>query len=110
MGAKYGSNAGNDHSSKNGEDMGPPGVTPIRCRICGRKLGQVYSTNGIVICDKCGHRFYIRIHGEVALAMPARYLQYAGYYDDADEYIGKVQKRVDGEQILINEPVFDVEE
>ena len=109
MGAKYGSSARNDHSRKNGEDMVPSGMTPIRCRICGRKLGQAYSTNGIVICDKCGYRFYIRIYGEVALDMPACNLQYEGYYDDADEYMDKVQKRVNGEQILINEPVFEME-
>ena len=109
MGVKCNSNTGNNNSRKYEDYQVPPGMTTIVCQRCGRKLGQVYSTNGIVTCDKCGYRSYTRIYGEAVLTMPARYLQYEGYYDDADEYIHKIRKRVNGEQILIKEPVFEME-
>ena len=110
MGVKCSSDTRRSNSRQYIDNQVLPGMTSIICRRCRRELGQAYSTNSIAICDKCGYRFYIRICGGVEVTMPARYIQYKGYYDDADEYMGKVQKRVEGEQILINEPVFEIEE
>lgn len=109
MGGKYISGTGKTRSGKYEDAQVPPGMTTIVCQRCGRKLGRVFSTNGIMTCDKCGYRFYTRIYGETVITMPVRYLEYEGYYDDADEYIHKVQKRVKAEQILIREPVFEME-
>ena len=103
IGAKYSSDTRSNSFRKKEGILVPPGMTNIFCQRCGRKLGQVYSTNGLVTCDKCGYRSYTRIYGRIQVILPADYLHFEGYYDDADEYIHKVQKRINGEQILIKD-------
>ena len=107
MGANYTSNTRNNNSRKKEENLVPPGMTTIFCQRCGRKLGQVFSTNGITTCDKCGYRSYTRIYGRVQVILPADYLQFEGYYEDADEYIHKAQERINGEQVMIKDDFYD---
>ena len=108
MGVKCSSNTRNSNSSKYEENQVPPGMTPIVCQRCGRKLGQAYSTNSVATCDKCGCQFYIRIYGGVKVTMPAVNLQYEGYYEETDSYIHKIRTVVNGDQKLIRNPISEV--
>ena len=103
------SNTRTSNSSKQGENTGIPGMTPIICQRCGRRLGQVYSTNGFVTCDKCGRKSYTRIDKGAVIILPANYLDYEGYYEDAEQYMHKVRERVNGEQVLIRYPLDEME-
>ena len=109
MGVKFSSADRNCINRKTDSNRVLPGMTLIICQRCGRKLGQVFSTNGVVICDKCGYRSYTRIYGGAVVTLPASYLQYEGYYDDADDYIHKVRDRINRDQVLIKDPVFEVD-
>ena len=109
MGANYGSNIRNKNTRRHEENQVPPGWTRIICQRCGRSLGQVFSTDGIATCDKCGHRFYIRIHSGVKVILPVSYLGCKGYYDETDRYFHKMGELVRGEQIPIEDTFDDLE-
>ena len=109
MGAKYGSNAINNNTRKKEENQVPPGWTRIICQRCGRNLGQVYSTNGIVTCDKCGRRSYIRIRCGVEVILPVSYLGCEGYYDETDRYFHRMEELVKSEQIPIEDGFGELE-
>ena len=95
-------------SGRNTGDMIAPGMTTITCPNCQRVLGRVYSTNGAVICDKCGSRSYTRIYGKVMVTMPFEYLQYEGYYEKTDKYIHEMKTLINSEQIEIENQYDEV--
>ena len=109
MGVKISSAEKNCTNRKPDKNQILPGMTPVVCQRCGRRIGQVFSTDGIVTCDKCGKRSYTLIDAGVVVILPPSYLEVEGVYDDTNDYSHKVRARINENQFLIREPVFEID-